>query len=108
MTFRERYSFVRGVPLEQFEHDLFVRCVVPRWRWIAPLLLKLIPNRFWYDLKLIRTAGNASGLPEINECAINLRHDPREPGNFVRDVIGIRVSGRLLMQEAEQVWADNS
>lgn len=103
-SFRELYCAAHQCGPDMFERHLFTRTVRPGWRWVLPLLLRLWPTAFRRDLRELGVAGHATSPDDLKAVAAELRHDPREPRTFLRDTLGVRVSGRQLLTEAESIW----
>lgn len=105
-TFRQRYCQYHRIGPEVFERHLFVRSVRWPWRAIAPVLVGLFPRAFRRDFRELAASGNAMSLDEIRQIASDFRksHDPRESRTFLRDNLGIRISGRIVMKAAQQLW----
>lgn len=103
-SFRELYCEAPQCEPDTFERHLFSRAVRARWRWALPLLLRLWPESFRRDLRELGVAGHATSPDDLKAVAAELRHDPREPRTFLRDTLGVRVSGRQLLAEGESVW----
>ena len=96
---------LRGWPPEQFVEKAFWKCLQP---WAVPFAALLWPLRrrvFAQDFDVLRDIANATTTPEVNSAANSLRHDPRHDPSFIRNSLGIRVSGRrltALIQEARR------
>lgn len=103
-SFRELYCEAHKCEPHMFERHLFVRTVWPHWRWLAPWFLRQWPAAFRRELRELAASGHATSLLDFKVVAGELRHDPREPHTFLRDTLGVRVSGRRLLIKAEAVW----
>ncbi len=108
VTLRALYCRVHRCPAAEFERHLFGRTVRSPWGWVAPLVLRLWPAPFQRDLRELAVAGHAVTPLELREVASEFRkgHDPRERRTFIRDTLGMRISGRKLMAEAQRLWAE--
>ena len=85
-----------GWPKEQFLEKAFWRCLP---KFAVPFAAILWPWRtrvFARDFEALRDVAAATTTLEINFAANSLRHDPRFNPSFIRDSLGIRVSGRRL------------
>ena len=103
-SFRDLYCATHLCQPAAFERHLFARTTRPGWRLAVPLLLRLWPAAFRRDLRELTVAGRATSPDDLKAVAAELRHDPREPRTFLRDTLGVRVSGRQLLAEAKSVW----
>ena len=105
-SFREIYCETRKCESEMFERHLFACAVRRRWRWVAILFLHWWPKAFKRDLGGLTSIGNSRSLDELTVAATELLHNPREPRTFLRDGLGVRVSGRQLLAEADAAWRE--
>ena len=83
-------------PKDQFVERAFWRCLP---KFAVPFAAILWPWRnriFARDFEALRDVATATTTLEINFAANSLRHDPRYSPSFIRDSLGIRVSGRRL------------
>ena len=103
-TLKELYCAFHGCPADAFERHLFKRTVRLHLGWFAGICFRLWPDSFRRDFRELTVAGHVASRGQLRDVAADLRNDPREPRTFLRDFLGIRVSGRKLMSEAETVW----
>ena len=85
-----------GWPKDQFLERAFWRCLPKPAIPFAAILWPWRARIFARDFEALRDVAAATTTLEINFAANSLRHDPRYNPSFIRDSLGIRVSGRRL------------
>ena len=99
-SFREVYSRRTGIAPEQFERALFARCL-PWWkRWAALVICSLWPRAFEPDFAVLSEAADAHAVFQVSSIATDLRVRLEDRVNPVRDWLGLRISGRRLVEVA--------
>jgi hypothetical protein len=98
-TFRERYCAARGLRRDQFQADVFQRCLEPPARAVAPVIAWLWPNQFSVDRDFILRVACSRTLREVNEEIHDFRQDPRNRHGG-RGWAGPRISAERLQRLA--------
>ena len=104
MTFAEKFCAQRGIHPEKFEEHVFRLSLRPAARRLR-YLLALIRGYFEADRELIRGAGRATRLVEIEGELLDFAHDPNNRG-FLRRRLNLRVSRRRLHALARETLRD--
>ncbi len=99
-SFRDVYSRRNGIAPEQFEGVIFARCLT-WWKRPAALLIRSVwPRAFAPDFAVISEAGDAHAVFQVSSIANDLRVRKEDGVNPVRDWLGLRISGRRLVEVA--------
>jgi hypothetical protein len=99
-SFRDVYSRRTGIAPQQFERVLFSLCL-PWWKRPAALLIRRVwPRAFAPDFAVLAESGDAHAVFQVSSIANDLRVRVEEGINPVRNWLGLRISGRRLVELA--------
>ncbi|MBL9173039.1 MAG: hypothetical protein JNL10_05850 [Verrucomicrobiales bacterium] len=101
--FRDAFLNSTGIVAERFEVHLFLRSVPPLRRPVARLLLLLRPSVFERDFATLREVALATSADEVRQTVVDLRGGPLYRSSMIRDHLGIRASGRRLVNMARRI-----
>ena len=96
-SFREFYLEKYPGEAEQFERDLFRRGLHRRARAIQGLVRLLNPSFFTLEYRTLQYLGNARSAEEFRSELDSYRSEYRRHGGLLRNLFGVRLSGRRLM-----------
>ncbi len=92
-----------GIAREQYEEEVFRRCVFPATRFLSRLFRCLRPRAFEDDFELIRSVASCTSVREMR-AEVNWFRSACPPRGFGRRVLHMRVSGKRLVGLAAQVF----
>jgi hypothetical protein len=96
---REAVCESLGCPTEQFEDTVFQLCLYPHARRLARLISAFSPGFFALDRAVIKEAGNAVSVREVQVEIESFAQANRQSG-LLRGLLRIRLSGRRLLHLA--------
>src|SRR5262249_43613812 len=102
-SFREAYIERLGCDSEAFEEDLIRRGLHRRGLPIRWLIRAFAPRFFEMELRTARYLGNARSSEEFRIELDTYRSEYRRHGGIVRKTLGVRFSGKRLMNVLSQV-----
>jgi hypothetical protein len=103
-TLLELYCTRHGRKPELFVEEAFVRCIVP-WRRPLVLLVRwLDPDLFAHDRFVLEEAAKATSYDDVVSAVDLLHYRARREFSFWRDLLGLRISGRRLLDLADALF----
>lgn len=94
------YSRRTGIAPEKFERVLFNRCL-PWWkRPLAVVIHGVWPRAFALDFAVLSESADAHAVFQVSSIANDLRVKLEDRVNPVRNWLGLRISGRRLVEVA--------
>ncbi|HTH48405.1 MAG TPA: hypothetical protein VMB21_12910 [Candidatus Limnocylindria bacterium] len=104
-TFKHLYCAKTGLQSEPALQHLFRQCI-PLWkRPVMALIHWLDPSAFQLDWSVIQEAGEATSHTEVETAVDLLHYRGRRELSFWRDFLGFRISGKRLLELADQLMA---
>ncbi|MSU34075.1 MAG: hypothetical protein EXS36_02995 [Pedosphaera sp.] len=85
-------------PPEEFVERAFWACIPPVKKPFVRIVHALSRKPFAADYDVLEEAFTADSMIQVEAAASSLRHDPRRKFNFLRDLLGLRISGHLLLR----------
>jgi hypothetical protein len=96
-SFREAYLERPQRGSGSFENDILWRGLHRRALPLAWLVRIILPNFFEMELRTISYLGNSRSSGEFRAELDTYRSEYRRHGGFLRNALGVRLSGRRLM-----------
>lgn len=85
-------------PPEEFVERAFWACIPPFKKPFVRIVHGLSRKPFAADYDVLEEAFTADSMIQVEAAASSLRHDPRRKSSFLRDLLGLRISGHLLLR----------
>jgi hypothetical protein len=104
ITLLELYCAHFGAPPERATDHLFTACTDSWKRPFIALLRMLRPALFEQDLAVIAEAAKATDIRGVDSAIDLLQYGLRRERTFLRGILGLRVSGGLLRDLAEDLF----
>ena len=107
-SFREAYLERFHGDSEGFEQDLLRRGLHRRALAVGWMIRALMPRFFDMELRTARYLGNARSSEEFRAELDSYRSEYRRHGGFLRNALGVRLSGQRLMDILMEVAPERS
>jgi len=106
-TFKSRFCKYYQCPEDRFERVALLKVLHRRSLVIAWFFLKLNPNFFATDFRILSQIGSVSARNNLVAEARDIRNDYLRLNDygFVRRFLTLRISGQRLIAVANAVWA---
>ena len=102
-TFKNLYCAKTGLESEPALQHLFRQCI-PLWRRpVMALIHWFDPSTFQLDWSVIQEAALATNHTEVETAVDSLHYRGRRELSFWRDFLGFRISGRRLLEIADDL-----
>lgn len=102
-TFKHLYCAKTGLTSEPALQHLFRQCI-PLWRRpVMALIHWFDPGAFQLDWSVIQEAAQATNHAEVETAVDSLHYRGRRELSFWRDFLGFRISGRRLLEIADDL-----
>ncbi len=103
-TFRNLFCQRFQCPLEEFEHQIFSRCLYRHALLLAGLLSKLGPGFFREDFGLIADLATASSHAEVRMELDRFRGRNLRDRNWLRKRLSLRISGERVLRLSRKLF----
>jgi len=106
-AFKSRFCNYYKCPEDNFERAALFKVLHRRSLVIAWFILKLAPNFFATDFRILRQIGTVTSRNNLVAEARDIRNDYLRFNDygFVRRFFNLRISGQRLLAVANEVWA---
>lgn len=90
---------------DDFESAVLERCLCPKGRSLARVVLRVNPGHFMPDRELIRQAGETTSLDELKSELIGF-FNAHPPSGWLRKRMKVRLSGQSLTNLAGKLFEE--
>jgi len=104
VTFRAAFCGHYGVTEEEFATGLFWECIPASRRPVAWLILRLNPRYFEDELLALKAIGLAQSPDEVQAEFTYLRELNRQNQRPLKELFGVRISGRRLFRIQNKIF----